>query len=283
MMSARVPTRDAELFCRIECVVGEGPFWHQGRLFWVDILGSRLHSCDEKGADLHSIDFPSHLGAAAPWGAGFIAGTKDGLGVMISHGAFKLLPASPPMATGMRFNDGKLDPSGRFWCGSNAYTFTPGMGSLYRVERNGAIKCLVTGLILPNGLDWDEDAGLFYFVDTFTQRVDKFDYDAASGDIENRRLAFHIPKEYGIPDGMSLDPQGRLWVACWGGSRVVAFEPKTGRTLCTIRVPTQLSSSCAVGPDGRSLYITTARSVLSPEALANEPLAGSVFRAELPQ
>jgi sugar lactone lactonase YvrE len=275
------PTHDAELFCRIDCLVGEGPFWQEGRLYWVDILESRLHSCNEIGADLRTLTVPSHLGAAAPWRQGFICGTKEGFGTLARDGSFKLLPGSPPMPADMRCNDGKLDPSGRFWCGTNEYSFSPGKGALYRVDRNGDVKRMLEGLILPNGLDWDESAGLFYFIDTFTHRVDVFDYNAASGEIANRRIAFETPKEFGLPDGMARDSYGRLWIAFWGGSRVVAFDPRSGRPVHQINVPTRLTSSCWIGQ--RTLYITTARNTLPPTVLAQEPLAGSVFRAELPR
>ena len=277
-----ISTLDAELFCRIECQVGEGPFWHEQRLYWVDIFGSRLHSCDENGLYPRFLTLPSHLGAAAPWGSGFIAGTKEGIGLLSYEGVFSLMPGSPSLAEDERFNDGKLDPAGRFWCGTTTYAIASGAGALYRVERNGDMARVLDGLTIANGLAWDEDANLFYYIDTPTQRIDVFDYDASSGQIENRRVAFEIPREFGIPDGMALDPAGRLWVACWGGSRVVAFDPRSGRPLCRIDVPTQLTSSCWVGPDDRTLFITTARSILSPEQLAKEPLAGSVFRADLP-
>ena len=277
-----IPSVDAELFCRAECQVGEGPFWHGHRLYWVDIFGSRLYSCNEHGGQVHQVALPSHLGAAAPWGSGFIAGTKQGIGFLSNEGVFSLLSNSPVLAADERFNDGKLDPVGRFWCGTTTYAITDGAGALYRVERDGAVARVVIGLTIANGLEWSLDASLFYYIDTPTQRVDVFDYDATSGNIENRRVAFEIPKEFGIPDGMALDPDGRLWVACWGGSRVVAFDTQSGRPVFRIRVPTQLTSSCRVGADGRTLFITTARSILSAEQLAKEPLAGSVFRAELP-
>jgi sugar lactone lactonase YvrE len=112
--------------------------------------------------------------------------------------------------------------------------------------------------------------------------VDVFDYDPASGALEHRRPAFVFPKEFGMPDGMVRDPFGRLWVAGWGGSQVVGFEPETWRPFCRILVPTQLSSSCWIGPDAKTLYITTARVDLSDAQLAAEPLAGCMFRAELP-
>lgn len=281
-MSMPLATTEAQLFHRAECIVGEGPFWHDGRLYWVDILGSSLHSCDSTGANTTVRSVPSHLGAAAPWGDGFIAATQQGVGILSAAGKFTLLADSPRLATKRRCNDGKLDPSGRFWFGTNDYEFEPGAGALYRVSPGGSVKEVATGLILPNGLAWDGPAERFYFIDTFTHRVDVFDFDLASGEVANRRLAFETPREFGLPDGMTCDRLGRLWVAFWGGSRVVAFDPGSGRPVAQVRAPTRLTSSCCLGPDGNTLYITTARNTLSAEVLRQEPLAGSVFRADLP-
>jgi sugar lactone lactonase YvrE len=281
-MSMPLPTLDAQLFHRAECIVGEGPFWHDRRFYWVDIFGNSLHSCDENGRNAASRLVPSHLGAAAPWGDGFIAATQQGIGIVSVAGDFTLLAESPYLEANRRCNDGKLDPAGRFWFGTNDYEFRPGAGALYRVSRDGSVKEIANGLILPNGLAWDGPAEHFYFIDTFTHRVDVFDFDLASGDVTNRRVAFEVPRELGLPDGMTCDRLGRLWIAFWGGSRVVAFEPDSGRPVAQVLAPTRLTSSCCLGPDGNTLYITTARNTLSPEVLLQEPLAGSVFRADLP-
>jgi len=278
----KIPIVNAELFRQIGCTVGEGPFWHKDRLYWVDIFERKLYSCSREAQDLRSLSVSSDLGAAAPWDEGFILGTKNGIETLSQGGASQLLSSSPALTPEFRFNDGKLDPAGRFWCGTTTYKFTVGAGALYRVERDGTISCVLEGITLSNGLDWDEQPGRFYFIDTMTQRVDVFDYDLASGQIANRRVAFEVPKEFGIPDGMACDKAGRLWVACWGGSHVIGFDPRSGRTVGRIRVPTQLTSSCWIGPDNRTLYITTARLNLSPEVLCREPLAGSVFQADLP-
>jgi sugar lactone lactonase YvrE len=225
---------------------------------------------------------PSHLGAAAPWDGGFIAATQQGVGILSTAGEFALLAGGPTLRENMRCNDGKLDPAGRFWFGTTDYEFKAGCGSLYRVNLDGSVREVANGLILPNGLVWDEPAERFYFIDTFTHRVDVFDFDLPSGEVANRRVAFELPPELGLPDGMARDFLGRLWIAFWGGGCVVAFDSDSGRPVAQVRVPTRLTSSCCFGPNEHALYITTARNTLSSEVLRQEPLAGSVFRADLP-
>lgn len=274
-------TLDAELFHRAPTVLGEGPFWHAGRLHWVDILESRLYSCDARGGDPRFLQLPSHVGAAAPWAGGFIAATQQGLGRLTPNGEFSVLPKSPRLPPEIRFNDGKLDARGRFWCGSMAYGPTRELGALYRVDQNGEVTQLLDRVSISNGLDWDVAAKLFYYIDTPTCRVDVFDYDEASGAIANRRTAFETPQELGFPDGMTRDPQGRLWIAFWGGGHVIAFDPATGRQLCRIKVPARLSTSCWINAESGRMYITSARVKLTPEQLAEQPLSGSVFCVKL--
>jgi len=116
-----------------------------------------------------------------------------------------------------------------------------------------------------------------YYIDTPTRRVDVFDFDPGDGAISNRRPLLQVEGP-GHPDGMAVDAEGSLWVALWGGWRVLHVLPD-GTVAGSIEVPaSQVSSCCFGGPDLRDLYITTARQRLDAGRLAAEPLAGGVFR-----
>jgi sugar lactone lactonase YvrE len=264
--------------------LGEGPFWDPGtgRLHWVDILGCRLHGCREDGSDLRSLAVPSHLGSAAPWGDGFIAATRDGIGLLDRSGAFKPLPRSPRLAAHVRFNDGKCDPTGRFWAGTMAYDSRPGAGALYRVEPGGEVARVLDGLTLSNGLAWDLPRARMYHIDTATRRLDAYDWDAATGAIRDRRCVAAFAESDGWPDGMTLDRQGRAWIAFWDGWKVLCVDPDSGGTVAELRVPVQRPTSCAFGPGERTLFITSARTGLDAEALARQPGAGAVFQVPMP-
>jgi len=269
------------LDCR--CELGEGPFWdaRTGRLHWVDILGCRLHGCREDGSDLRSLAVPSHLGAAAPWPGGFIAATRDGLGLLEPSGGFRPLPRSPRLARTLRFNDGKCDPAGRFWVGTMAYDSAPGAGALYRVERDGAVAQVLDGVTISNGMAWDLPKGRMYYIDTATRRLDAFDWDAATGGIRNRRCVAAFPESAGWPDGMTLDREGRAWIAFWDGWKVLCVDPDSGATVAEIPVPVQRPTSCAFGPGERTLFITSARTGLDPAGLARQPAAGALFQVPM--
>ena len=75
---------------------------------------------------------------------------------------------------------------------------------------------------ISNGLDWSLDGKIMYYIDSLALKVEAFDYDATNGNIQNRRTVFDLPSNgvKGFPDGMTIDTQGHLWVACFGGSQV---------------------------------------------------------------
>ncbi|MFF0450014.1 SMP-30/gluconolactonase/LRE family protein [Streptomyces sp. NPDC004609] len=169
----------------------------------------------------------------------------------------------------MRFNDGGCDPDGRFYCGTMAYDVAPGRGSLLRLDTDGSVTRVLTGVTISNGLAWSPD--------TATGRVDAFDYDTERG-LTARRTAVRIPDAAGLPDGLAVDAEGHLWVALWGGSAVHRYTPQ-GRLDAVVELPATQVTACAFGgPDLDRLYITTSRMGLDPAA---EPLAGALFRADV--
>jgi sugar lactone lactonase YvrE len=121
-----------------------------------------------------------------------------------------------------------------------------------------------------------------YFIDSPTRRIDAFDYDAATGEISNRRPAVEVPPELGFPDGMAIDAAGMLWVGMWGGWHVVTFDPRTGREVSRLRLPAANVTACAFGGDDlRDLYVTTARVGVAPDELRDQPAAGGLFRVRV--
>jgi sugar lactone lactonase YvrE len=153
---------------------------------------------------------------------------------------------------------------------------------LYRLDANLTVHAQLGGLTIPNGIVWSLDNTTMYYIDTPTQRVDAFDYDHATGDVGNRRVACEIPEAMGWPDGMSIDTRGNLWIGMWGGFAVTHWNPQTGEYLGKVKVPAGQTTACAFGgPDLDVLYITSARRGKTAPELAGEPHAGGVFKAEV--
>jgi sugar lactone lactonase YvrE len=182
---------------------------------------------------------------------------------------------------GNRVNDAKCDSRGRFWVGTMAYDWQThrGAGSLYRVDPDGSVLPALTGVSLSNGLAWSPDDATFYYVDSATQRIDQFAFDADAGRLANRRSLCTVPAQAGVPDGLTIDADGYLWLALWGGGALWRIEPLNGVVDRVITLPVTQVTSCAFGgPDLSDLYVTSAAVGLSQSALSDQPLAGGLFR-----
>ena len=259
--------------------LGEGPVWdaRSGRLAWVDITANRLHLTDTATGATDTIELPLAVGAVAPRAAGgFVAALQDGFWV-VGEGPALRITALPEARPGLRFNDGKCDPAGRFWAGTMAYDQGPGAGALYRLDHDGSATLVLDGVTVSNGLAWSRDGGTLYYIDTPTQRVDAFSYSPLTGAIGDRRPEIRIPPEAGAPDGMTIDEEGGLWIALWGGGAVHRYVD--GRLDRVIHVPVSQPTSCSFGGPGLDeLYVTSAWEGLSSRERRAQPLAGALFR-----
>jgi sugar lactone lactonase YvrE len=263
----------------------EGPRWHaeQGELLWVDILGHALHrGRPSPGGTLEpvetiTVDRP--VGAVAPAiSGGYVLAAGTGFLYVDAAGAVHELAQPEAGRTDVRMNDGACDPQGRFWAGTMAYDESPGAGVLYRLELDGTCTRVLAGLTISNGIGWSPDGATMYLADSGTGLVEAFDFDGATGDITQRRTLARIQQPGVVPDGLTVDAEGGIWVALWGGGAVERYGPD-GALLSTVRLPVDQSTSCAFGgPELATLFVTTARAGLDEAALDRQPHAGHVFR-----
>ncbi|KAM5175546.1 regucalcin-like [Callospermophilus lateralis] len=183
-----------------------------------------------------------------------------------------------------RFNDGKVDPAGRFVAGtmpevSAPGVWEPGQGSLYTLYADRSVVRQLNQLGIPNGLDWSLDHHSLYHVDGLDYSVRSYDYDVQTGGLANPRLVCQLEPEQGMPDGLFMDTTGTIWVACIDGGRVIRMDAEAGTRLCTPEVPvSRVTSCCFGGADYSDLNMTSAADSLSPEQLLQEPQAGHVFK-----
>lgn len=276
----------AECVLSIPAVLGEGPCWldDQRVLVWVDIESSQVCRFDPATGLNRSWTMPSHTGSAVPT-------LRGDLLVSTQQGFFRLDPDTGAQTfivdperdlPGNRFNDGKCDPQGRFWAGTISYDRTPGAASLYRLDAQLRVTRMLDNVTTSNGMAWSNDGRTMYYIDTPTRRVDAFDFDPQQGTIANRRTVIAVPESLGKPDGMTIDRDGMLWVALWGGYCVSRWDPLRGELIGKVEVAAERTSSCCFGgPELRHLYITTARTGLDAQAIARQPLAGCLFCAEV--
>jgi sugar lactone lactonase YvrE len=179
-----------------------------------------------------------------------------------------------------RFNDGKCDPWGRFWAGTMTYDFSPGAGSLWRLNNDFSCSLQWQELTISNGLAWSLDRRFLYLIDSPTLTVLAFPLTSTGSLAGHPTACITIPAEWdALPDGMCIDAEGKLWIALFGGGAVTRWNPLDGRLMQTVELPCrQVTSCCFGGPDLDQLLITTARRGLDAQALGEQPLAGGLFQ-----
>lgn len=271
---------EPDIFCRVENEVGESPLWDESRscLWWVDLLKGELHACHSGGHDEVHASLGQNLGFVVPFTQEeFVAGTRDSVGTLtVSDGSYLPKVALEHDRPAYRSNDGKCDPRGRLWLGTMSDEHWKD-GRWYRVSGNYRPLEWSGAVDLPNGLCWSLDGTRMYLADSGRSIIETWSYDPDVGLPGSLLSTLAIPPAEGRPDGMTIDTEGHIWVALWGGGAVRRYRPD-GTLDTQIRLPVTLAASCAFGGENYDLlFITTARYKLNSGQLANEPLAGSVF------
>jgi sugar lactone lactonase YvrE len=178
----------------------------------------------------------------------------------------------------IRMNEGGCDPQGRLHVGTMAYDAAAGRGTVYRLDADRSVTPVLTGVTISNGLQWSADGGTAFYVDTPTDRVWRFRYDATDGTFHDREPFIDLSDVDGHPDGMTIDEHGGLWVAMFGGWAVRRFD-SDGTPAGVVELPTRdVTCPAFGGPDRSTLFITTSRDGWGDEHA--EPEAGSVFAFE---
>lgn len=270
----------ADIVLDAHAEVGEGPTWDRFRqlLWWVDIPRGAIHGFDPTNGieQVHVVDQPVSAVVVREQG-GLLVAARDGFG-LLDAGELRVVAPVEADRAGNRMNDGKVDPYGRFWAGTMALDMSAGAGTLYRLQRDCRVDAVLSGLTISNGMDWSPDGRTMYFIDSAAGSVTAFCYDQHSGAIRKPRTLIVIPGSDGMPDGMTVDSEGFLWVAVWAGGSVRRFAPD-GTLVSEVSVPASQVTSCAFGgPTMHDLYITTASSGLTPAQREEQPHAGALFR-----
>lgn len=263
--------------------VGESPVWDSRRrcLWWVDIRRGEVHRFDGRVDTVAAREPDQPVAAVA---------LRDSAGLLIATG--QQLAARRPDGTtewsllcpaGDRLNDGKCDPAGRMVIGTLNHDPARWDSALYSITAGPppAVRPILAGLRVSNGLGWSPDGRLLYFIDTATRRVDVLDYDLDSGAVAGRRVLIDLADRAGNPDGLTLDADGHLWVAMSGGGAVLRVSP-AGEVVRTLSLPVSRVTSCTFGGAHLTeLYMTSASHGLNEEQRRRQVHAGAVFVVDL--
>jgi sugar lactone lactonase YvrE len=265
----------------VKATLGEGPIWvaSEQALYWVDIKGKKVFRL--KDGDVTEWDTPCRVGSIAPRaGGGFIAGTDRGLAdVDLSLARFDVFADPERDRPHNRFNDGKVDRAGRFWAGSMDDRQKSATGALYRIDPDRTVTRVDDEYRIANGPAFSPDGRTMY--DNDTQRLVTYVREIdAEGRPSGRRTLIRHDVKGGHPDGITVDREGCIWIAFWGGWCIRRFAP-SGECLRSIRLPVQQPSSCAFGGrDLERLFVTSARETLAEDDLRMQPSAGGLFVLE---
>ncbi len=279
-MSGVTEWRDVDVVIDMHARLGEGPLWDHraGVVAWVDILAGLVHLTEPVTGVTTSIPAGMEVGAVALGGDdGYLLAVRTGFATFDGTRVEVLNEVLP--GGEHRMNDGALDPAGRFVAGSitNDRSAT---GALYVRDVDGSVRALFGGVTVSNGLAWSASGDRMYYVDSPLQGIDVMDYDLDEGVVAGRRRLVSIPEADGIPDGMTIDAEGCLWLALWGGAAVRRYSP-AGELIGEVELPVSRITSCAFGgPNLDQLFITSAAVGASPHD-PPRPLDGALFVVEL--
>jgi sugar lactone lactonase YvrE len=268
-------------------LLGECPVWCEQResLFWIDIKACLLQEIKLPDKKVTAWNLPEPVGMLAVQDAHhLILALQSGLVRfdLRTAGMEWLLDIEKEINEN-RSNDGKCDAKGRLWLGTMHLNCADPSGSLYMIDENLNITKKIDKLTISNGMAWSLDNSRMFFIDSSTYRVDAYYFDWETGSIEFDKTVIKISKDLGMPDGMTIDEEGMLWIAHWDGFAVRRWNPKTGELLESINVPVpQVTSVTFGGKHLNQLFITSAKTGLSGEQLLQYPLSGHLFSIELP-
>lgn len=271
-----------DLFSDYSCELGEGPFWDskRSRLHWVDIIGKKIISQNLDGSNIHALEVDGNPGCVVLSDDGtMVAGVDNQISSLDGGGNLLRVLADTNEGSGLRFNDGKCDPSGRFWVGSMDRKEKNKLGSLYSWNSIEGLVNREQGVTVSNGMGWSPDNSLFYYIDSPTREVSVYDFDLSTGSINNKRRFISFSEEDGFPDGMTIDNEGRLWIAFWGGSKIMCVNPDSKAIEEVVSFPVSKITSCAFGGEKMDqLFITSAKVQVNEK---DEPMAGKTFVVSL--
>jgi len=267
---------EAEVVADYACAVGENPLWNatEKTLIWTDITSGSLYHYDPEEGTHRRIYKGRPVGGFTIQKDGSLLLFKDRGTITRWDGVADEISVVPeiPAERELRFNDVIADPMGRVFCG----TYTEGRtGRLYRLDTDGSLTMILDGIGCSNGMAFTPDQSGFFYTDSFARKIYRFDFDKGSGEIRNQTVFHSVPENLGFPDGCTMDSEGHLWFALWGGSAIVRLDLE-GRVEGSLpMLAKKITSLIFGGKDHKDIYVTSEGGLGRTES---DPFAGALFR-----
>lgn len=283
----------AELIYQTEVICGESPVWDEvsQQLYWADVVPGNVYIFNPINGSNKTYNIGQVLGSVALCERGCLLVSSASGFFFLDPDTNKIEPAVDQkiLSAGHYFADGKCDPQGRFWAGTYHQDITETIGVLYSLESDLSVKKRAENFILSNGMAWNTAKDKFYFIDSIAKCVYSFNYDPISGDLTNQQIIRKFSGDTILPDGMTIDTEGFLWIAMFNAGKVIRIDPMIGETDYEVLVPNarQVTSCTFGGKDFNELYITTAKELEGPYGIPEDDRsyqfnAGGLFKAKLP-
>ena len=270
-----------DVLSSVACHLGESALWDhdRGRLYWVDITGSRVYARDWTDGTIRELELPDMVGSVGLRTAGGLVAALRHAVVFcdLDLGVIDQAVTLEADVPGNRFNDGAVDPAGRFWFGSMDLAETDPTGSFYRLDPDLTVTRAFGGIVCSNGPAWSPDGRTVYHVDSTRQQIRAYEVDPASGVVGAGRLFVSDEDADWYPDGVTVDAEGFVWNCKWAGGRIVRYAPD-GSVDRVLLVPVPRPTRCAfVGAGLDLLAVTSARMGMSEAEVGDAPLSGHVL------
>jgi len=277
--------------------LGEGPIWdsRNNNLVVVDIKGHNIWRVNTVTGKQEKTPVVEDIGFAIPTVKSadrMVFASKKQLQFIDFSNSMSITNVAEEVEQELtgnnRFNDAKCDASGRLWAGtmgseSTPMSFQKNVSALYSLDADLTLRKQVEKVSISNGTIWSLDNSIMYYIDSLECSVDAFDFDLQNGILRNRRKVINFkqpsPTNNELPDGMTIDAEGKLWVAVFNGGKVIRFDPETAKELQTLKFPASKTTSCCfAGPGLQDMYVTSAHFGLSEANRKAEPKAGHTFK-----
>lgn len=272
-----------EVIVDVKTTLGEGPLWdvEQQRLYWIDATGMRVFRATPDGREIRAWDVPSRVGSIAirKDGNGAICSLAKGFYALDFHtGDSSLIAEIEPERPSNWINDGKVDRRGRFFAGTMDSQESGPNGALYRLDPDFKVAKIESGIIVSNGPCWSPDDKIFYFADSWSGEIWKYDFDVATGTVSNRRTFVTLDTSRGgAADGSTVDAEGCLWNAQVYDSKLIRYRPD-GAVDRVIEMPVKKVTSVNFGgPNLDILFVTSMAKPPLPRFPSDGVQRGSLF------
>ncbi|RZK82358.1 MAG: SMP-30/gluconolactonase/LRE family protein [Pedobacter sp.] len=259
-------------------VLGESPFWHSDKqsVFWVDIEQCTVHELNLNTDQHQSWNVGRRVSVILKAdGDALVIGVQGGImNLDLTTGNTKILIPVDQNNPKHRCNDGAIDSTGRIWVGTMEEHGEENAGGLFKIEGENVEK-IIENITIPNGITWSHNNKTMYFTDTMNSVIKSYAFEPEKGNITFVKNAITIPEDMGMPDGLTIDREGMLWIALYGGSGISRWHPDSGDLLRFIKLPAlNITNCCFVGKD---LVVTSAKENLTDQQLAQYPESGNLF------